>query len=331
MAQVRFLSDNSVELSAGYGGDDVAADRRLADAYSEAVVSIVDRAAPAVVSIGVGGADGAVGAGSGVIIAPDGYALTNDHVIAGQKQLRVRLTDGRQLPATVVGEDASTDLALIRVSASGLPFALLGLSAPLRVGQLVVAIGNPLGFSESVSAGIVSAKSRGLRSVDGRLIDNVIQHTAALNPGNSGGPLLTTTEEIVGINTAIIAGAQGIGFAVPSDTASWVIQELLHHGRVRRAQLGIKAFTRPIHRRFAHAYGIDQSTVIEVAEVLPDSPASRADIRKGDLIVQANGAELRSVDALLSALAENSAFREVEITLLRKGRKITARLAPIVP
>ena len=331
MAQVRFLSGNSVKSSAGHGGGDVAADRRLADAYSEAVVSIVDRAAPAVVSIGVSGADGAVGAGSGVIIAPDGYALTNDHVIAGQKQLRVRLTDGRQLPATVVGEDASTDLALIRVSASGLPFALLGASAPLRVGQLVVAIGNPLGFSESVSAGIVSAKSRGLRSVDGRLIDNVIQHTAALNPGNSGGPLLTTAEEIVGINTAIIAGAQGIGFAVPSDTASWVVQELLHHGRVRRAQLGIKAFTRPIHRRFAHAYGIEQSTVVEVAEVLPDSPASRADIRKGDLIIQANGAELRSVDALLSALAEDGAFSEVDITLLRKGRRINARLAPVVP
>jgi S1-C subfamily serine protease len=266
-----------------------------------------------------------------VIITPDGYALTNHHVVAGQKQVSVRLTDGRQIPATVVGEDASTDLALIRVSASGLPFALLGESAPLRVGQLVVAIGNPLGFSESVSAGIVSAKSRGLRSVDGRLIDNVIQHTAALNPGNSGGPLLTTAEEIVGINTAIIAGAQGIGFAVPSDTASWVVQELLHHGRVRRAQLGIKAFTRPIHRRFAHAYGIDQSTVIEVAEVLRDSPASRADIRKGDLIIQANGSELRSVDALLSALAENSAFREVGVTLIRKGRKITVRLEPIVP
>jgi S1-C subfamily serine protease len=331
MAQVRFLSGNSVDPSTRQGSDDAAADGRLADAYSEAVVAIVDGAAPAVVSIGVSGADGATGAGSGVIITPDGYALTNHHVVAGQKQVSVRLTDGRQIPAAVVGEDASTDLALIRVNASGLPFALLGESAALRVGQLVVAIGNPLGFSESVSAGIVSAKSRGLRSIDGRLIDNVIQHTAALNPGNSGGPLITTAEEIVGINTAIIAGAQGIGFAVPSDTASWVVQEFLHHGRVRRAQLGIKAFTRPIHRRFAHAYGIEQGTVIEVAEVIPDSPASRADIRKGDLIIQANGAELRSVDALLSALAENSAFREVGITLVRKGRKITVRLAPIVP
>jgi S1-C subfamily serine protease len=331
MAQVRFLAGNSAGSSAGPGSDEVAADRRLADAYSEAVVTIVDGAAPAVVSIGVSSADGAMGAGSGVIITPDGYTLTNDHVVAGQKQVRVRLTDGRQLPATVVGEDASTDLALIRVSAGGLPFARLGASAPLRVGQLVVAIGNPLGFSESVSAGIVSAKSRGLRSVDGRLIDNIIQHTAALNPGNSGGPLLTTAEEIVGINTAIIAGAQGIGFAVPSDTASWVIQELLHHGRVRRAQLGIKAFTRPIHRRFAHAYGIDQSTVIEVAEVLPDSPASRADIRTGDLIIQANGADLLSVDALLSALAEDAAFLDVDITLVRRGRKITTRLVPVVP
>jgi S1-C subfamily serine protease len=331
MAQLRFLSDGSIESSAGSGNDDDAADRRLADAYSEAVVGIVERAAPAVVSINVSSADGAMGAGSGVILTPDGYALTNDHVIAAQKRLRVRLTDGRQIPATVVGEDASTDLALIRVSASGLPFASLGRSAPLRVGQLVVAIGNPLGFSESVSAGIVSAKSRGLRSVDGRLIDNVIQHTAALNPGNSGGPLLTTAQEIVGINTAIIAGAQGIGFAIPSDTASWVIQELLHHGRVRRAQLGIKAFTRPIHRRFARAYGIEQNTVIEVAEVLPDSPAWHADIRAGDLIIQANGADLHSVDALLSTLANDGAFREVGITLIRKGRKLTVRLAPIVP
>jgi S1-C subfamily serine protease len=177
----------------------------------------------------------------------------------------------------------------------------------------------------------VSAKCRGLRSVDGRLIDNVIQHTAALNPGNSGGPLLTTAQEIAGINTAIIAGAQGIGFAIPADTASWVIQELLHHGRVRRAQLGIKAFTRPIHRRFARAYGIEQNTVIEVAEVLPDSPAWRADIRAGDLIIQANDGDLHSVDALLSTLANDGAFREVGITLIRKGRKLTVRLAPIVP
>jgi S1-C subfamily serine protease len=304
-------------------------DARALDAYSSVVVAVVERAAPSVVSVEVRGAR-AGGAGSGVLITPDGYAVTNHHVIAARDDVRVHLPDGRAVAAAVVGADPATDLALLRVHASALEFATLGSTKDLKVGQLVVALGNPLGFSETVSAGIVSAKGRVLRSVEGRLIDNIVQHTAPLNPGNSGGPLVTAAQEVVGINTAIIVAAQGIGFAVPADTATWVVTEILAHGRVRRAQIGIVARTRPIHRRFARAYGIDQDTVVEVMDIAADSPAKRAGLNKHDLVLAVNGAPVRSVDELLKALSRRDALERCGLTVARAGVRIELEIEPTV-
>ena len=304
-------------------------DARALDAYSSAVVAVVERAAPSVVAIEVRGARGG-GTGSGVLITPDGYAVTNQHVVAAGNNVRVHLPDGRAIAAAIVGGDPATDIALLRVHASALDFATLGSTKDLKVGQLVVALGNPLGFSETVSAGIVSAKGRVLRSVEGRLIDNIVQHTAPLNPGNSGGPLVTTAHEVVGINTAIIAAAQGIGFAVPADTATWVVTEILAHGRVRRAQIGIVARTRPIHRRFARAYELDQDTVVEAMEIADASPAKRAGLKTHDLVLAVNGAPVRSVDELLKALSRRDALERCRLTVARAGARIELEIEPTV-
>ena len=304
-------------------------DARALDAYSSAVVAVVERAAPSVVSIEVRGPRGA-GTGSGVLITPDGYAVTNQHVITARDNVRVHLPDGRMIAAAVVGGDPATDIALVRVHASALEFATLGSTKDLKVGQLVVALGNPLGFSETVSAGIVSAKGRVLRSVEGRLIDNIVQHTAPLNPGNSGGPLVTTAHEVVGINTAIIAAAQGIGFAVPADTATWVVTEILAHGRVRRAQIGIVARTRPIHRRFARAYELEQDTVVEAMDIADDSPAKRAGLKTHDLVLAVNGAPVRSVDELLKALSRRDSLERCRLTVARAGARIELEIEPTV-
>ena len=304
-------------------------DARALDAYSSAVVAVVERAAPSVVAVEVRGAR-AGGTGSGVLITPDGYAVTNHHVIAAGGNVRIHLPDGRVVAAAIVGGDPATDIALLRAHASALEFATLGSTKDLKVGQLVVAIGNPLGFSETVSAGIVSAKGRVLRSVDGRAIDNIVQHTAPLNPGNSGGPLVTTAHEVVGINTAIIAAAQGIGFAVPADTATWVVTEILTHGRVRRAQIGIVARTRPIHRRFARAYGLEQDTVVETMDIAADSPAKRAGLKTHDLVLAVNGSAVRSVDELLKALSRSDALERCRLTVARAGARIELEIEPTV-
>jgi S1-C subfamily serine protease len=304
-------------------------DARALDAYSTAVVAVVERAAPSVVSIEARGTRGG-GTGSGVLITPDGYAVTNQHVIAAGDNVRVHLPDGRTIAAAVVGGDPATDIALVRVHASALEFATLGSTKDLKVGQLVVALGNPLGFSETVSAGIVSAKGRVLRSVEGRLIDNIVQHTAPLNPGNSGGPLVTTAHEVVGINTAIIASAQGIGFAVPADTATWVVTEILAHGRVRRAQIGIVARTRPIHRRFARAYALEQDSVVEAMDIANDSPAKRAGLKTHDLVLAVNGEPVRSVDELLKALSRREALERCQLTVARAGARIELEIEPTV-
>ena len=223
-------------------------DIELLDAYSRAVVSVVESVGPAVVSISVGRkqdhleADH-VGAGSGVIIAPDGYILTNDHVVRNTKNLMIRLTDGTSLSAVLIGKDPATDLAVIRANSTYLPSSILGSSHRLKVGQLAIAMGNPFGFQSTVSTGVVSALGRALRSTKGRLIENIIQHTAPLNPGNSGGPLVDSSGKVVGINTAIIPMAQGIGFSIPANTARWVVSQILTHGRVRRGYIGEKYAT----------------------------------------------------------------------------------------
>jgi S1-C subfamily serine protease len=331
MATLRYLSNSDADRAPSPGAARARDDARLLDAYSNAVIAVVERAAPSVVSVEVRGKDArGGGAGSGVLITPDGYVLTNQHVVANAGSVRVHLPDGKSATASVIGGDAATDLAVLRVHASGLEFSTLGSTRDLKVGQLVVALGNPLGFSETVSAGIVSAKGRVLRSVEGRLIDNIVQHTAPLNPGNSGGPLVATDHEIVGINTAIIAAAQGIGFAVPADTAHWVVSEVLAHGRVRRAQLGIVARTRPIHRRFARLYDLEQDTVVEALEVTPGSPAGRAGLEAQDLVLAVDGRPVRSVDELLKALSDQRVFERVVLTVARAGARLELAIAPNV-
>jgi S1-C subfamily serine protease len=299
-------------------------DAEILDAYSRAVVSVVETVGPSVVGITTGRRasderEGPAGAGSGVIIAPDGYVLTNQHVVHGASRLDATLTDGRALEAILVGEDVSTDLALIRLGGTDLPAAVLGRSATLRVGQLVVAIGNPLGFQSTVSAGVVSARGRSFRSRGGRLIENVIQTDAALNPGSSGGPLVDSSGGVVGINTAIIAMAQGLGFAIPIDTATWVISELLAHGRVRRASLGLTAQTRPLDRPLGRRLGVTDPHVVEVVAVEPTGPAARAGLRQGDWLVSLDGRATTTVDELHRCLAAAVIGVPLAVGVIRDG------------
>jgi len=294
-------------------------DLELLDAYSRAVVTVVEAVGPAVVSI-IGGknqrqqATDQIGAGSGVIIAPDGYILTNDHVINSANTLKVKLTDGTGISATLIGTDPATDLAVI---ASYLPSSTLGSSDRLRVGQLVIAMGNPFGFQSTVSTGVVSALGRALRSTRGRLIENIIQHTAPLNPGNSGGPLVDSAGRVVGINTAIIALAQGIGFSIPTNTARWVVSQILTHGRVRRGFLGIAGRQRPLERRIVRFHGLNKNNAVEVLSVETGAPAALAGMQVGDLVVAINGADVQSVDDLHSFLSDWPIGQAVEIDIVR--------------
>src|ERR1700761_6457470 len=272
-----------------------ANDRELLDAYSNAVIDVVDRVGPAVVGLTIhtGEANGRsrAGTGSGVVVAPDGLILTNSHVAgaggnaAATSHIEVSTPEGQHLTARLVGDDPDTDLALIRiVEPVTLPAAPLGDSKKLKRGQLVIAIGNPLGFESTVTTGVVSALGRSLRSRNGRLIDDVIQTDAALNPGNSGGPLVSSRGEVVGINTAVIMGAQGICFAVAANTASFVLGELVRHGRVRRAFIGIAAQQIALPRRLRHAAGLDQERAVMASSVEPDGAGARAGLQGGDII-----------------------------------------------
>lgn len=309
------------------------ADLDLLDAYSRAVVGVVDAIGPAVVSV-TGpreasrsqGAPG--GSGSGVILAPDGYVLTNSHVVHGRRQLTVITRDGDALDATLVGDDPATDLALLRAQAGDLPFASLGESATLKVGQLAIAIGTPLGFHSTVSAGVVSATGRAMRGSEGRLIENVIQHTAPINPGSSGGPLVDSRGRVVGVNTAIIAGAQSIGFAVPADTARWVIAELMTRGRVRRAFLGLAVQARPLDRRLARAHDLLNDNALEIVGIGSNTPAQTAGLQVGDLLVSVNDHLLRSADDLHRFLARWPIGNPLNLTLVRGKECLTITLAP---
>src|SRR6267154_5619124 len=250
------------------------------DSYSRCVADIADRVGPAVVRVESGGPGRRGGLGSGVIIAGDGLILTNSHVVAGARRVRLALVDASEMEADVLGDDPDTDLALLRASLpAGTPSARLGDSKRLRRGHLVVAIGNPLGFESTVTAGVVSALGRSLRARSGRLIDDVIQTDAALNPGNSGGPLVASNGDVIGINTAVIVGAQGICFAVAANTASFVLGELVRHGRVRRAYIGIAAQQFTLSRRRQLAAGLAQESAVMIATVEPGSPADRAGLR----------------------------------------------------
>ncbi|HWA44833.1 MAG TPA: trypsin-like peptidase domain-containing protein [Hypericibacter adhaerens] len=304
------------------------ADEAPLDAYSRAVAGVVDRVGPAVVRVESGGQDRRGGIGSGVIIADDGLALTNSHVVAGSRRVRLVLTEGRETEAQVLGDDPDTDLALLRAELPrGTPAARLGDSKTLRRGHLVVAIGNPLGFESTVTAGVVSALGRSLRSQKGRLIDDVIQTDAALNPGNSGGPLVAASGEVVGINTAMIGGAQGLCFAVSSNTALFVVSEFIGHGRVRRAHLGIAAQTLPLPRRIAVATGAGPLAV-RIGEVETDGPAAKAGLKAGDIILMLDGLPVAGADDMIRLLGSERIGRAVEVAVLRHGRVEKVTLTP---
>src|SRR5258708_21971122 len=264
-------------------------DDDLLDAYSHAVVGAVDRVAPAVLHIQVEKNGRPAGGGSGVLFTPDGYALTNSHVIGGGERIRATSTDGRTSSATVVGDDPETDLAVLRLDGPVPAFARLGNSRRLRVGQLAIAIGNPFGFQHTVTAGVVSALGRSLRARSGRLIDSVIQTDAALNPGNSGGPLVNSLGEVVGINTAIIAGAQGICFSISSNTVEFVATRLIREGRVRRCFIGVAGQNVVLPRRLSRFHGLEQSSAVLVQSTGSGGPASRAGVLGGDIIIAADG------------------------------------------
>ncbi len=306
-------------------------DEDLLDAYSRAVISVVDKVGPAVVSVTVRqrahlrGPE-RDGSGSGVIFAPDGFILTNHHVIEHASQVEVGLTDGSTLTAEVAGADPATDLAVVRAGGSGLPAAELGDSAALRVGQLVIAIGNPLGFQSTVSTGVISALGRALRTRSGRLVDNIIQTDVPLNPGNSGGPLVDSRGRVIGVNTAIIAVAQGIGFAVPINTARWVVSELLTHGRVKRAHLGLAGQVRPLSRRVQRYFELAATTGVEVVSIEPNGPALRAGLRERDIIVAVNGKGVATVDDIHRALTGQSAGSPVTLAILRDGQRHELRV-----
>jgi S1-C subfamily serine protease len=310
-----------------------AADLELLDAYSRAVVGVTESVGAAVVSIirdpsAHSARQGQAGAGSGVVITPDGYILTNHHVVHGASRLSAIFTDGRTVPAAIVGEDSATDLAVIHVAAGGLPFARLGDSTKLRVGQLAIAIGNPLGFQSTVSTGVISALGRGLRSQEGRLIEDIIQHTAPLNPGNSGGPLVNSKAEVIGLNSAIIAVAQGIGFAIPANTAQWVVSHILVHGRVRRGYLGLAGRARPLDRRLARHHQLENSQAVEVVSLEPSGPAARAGLREGDFIVALAGQPVGSVDTMHRILAEHPPGEALTMAIVRGVGLRTLQIVP---
>lgn len=303
------------------GGDD-----DLLDAYSRAVVGVIEKVGPAVVSIGVKKQSaaprfGSEGAGSGVIIAPDGFVLTNNHVVEQAREIQVGLTDGNSFPAQIAGTDPATDLAIVRVVSGGLPTAELGNSDSLRVGQLVIAIGNPLGFQSTVSTGVISALGRALRSQSGRLIENVIQTDVALNPGNSGGPLVDSRGRVIGINTAMIFMAQGISFAIPVNTAKWVVSELIRHGQVRRAHLGLIGQVRPVSRAIQRQFSLPAASVVQVFSLEEKGPAYRAGLREGDLIIALNGDSIATIDDIHRLLADKPAGSPVDLTILRDGER----------
>jgi S1-C subfamily serine protease len=300
----------------------VPSEAEAMDAFSTVVVGVADALRPAVVNLRTG-TGGRGGSGSGVLFAADGYLLTNHHVVAGAKAVRVRLHDGTELAGRVVGNDPWTDLAVVQAEGSGLPVATLGDSATVRVGQLVVAIGSPLGFESTVTAGVVSALGRTLRSVSGHLVDNVIQTDAALNPGNSGGPLVDSRGRVIGINTAVIQPAQGICFAVPVDTAKTVLPQLMARGRVVRGYLGLHARQVPIAPDIARTFGLTQKTGVEIQLLEEDGPAENAGLWVEDVLVGYAGTPVAAVDDLHRLLTQLPVGDPQPVVLLRDGKRIT--------
>jgi S1-C subfamily serine protease len=318
-------------------------DAPLLDAYSKAVIRAAKAVSPAVVHIEVrvgNDGDGAQslgpqgrgergGTGSGFVFTPDGFVLTNSHVVHGAKQITAALPDGRRFQAQLVGDDPATDLAVIHIDDAGrLPFAVLGDSSALQVGQLAIAIGNPYGFQYTVTAGVISATARSFRGQGGRLIDNIIQTDAALNPGNSGGPLVDSNGEVIGVNTAVILPAQGLCFAIPSNTAAFVASQLMRFGRVKRSYIGLGGQDVPLPRRVVRFHHLDKETAVMVSTVEEHSPAAQAGVQDGDLIVEFDGQSVGRVDDLHRLLTEQRVGASYPLTVLRRLEKVTLRITP---
>jgi len=301
-------------------------DPELLDAYSQAVISVVESVSPAVISIQPRQADAGGGTGSGFVIASDGLVLTNSHVVNGRRQLLAVTADGDRVEAKVVGDDPATDLALLRLAAGDLPVAEVGDSSALRVGQLVIAMGSPFGLHSTVSTGVISALGRSMRARDGRLIENVVQHAAPINPGNSGGPLVDSRGRVVGINTAVIPIGQGIGFAVPSSTARWVVTELLEQGRVRRRQLGIVAVLCPLPRPLVRELDLFTDHGVEIVEVQRPSAADQAGLQPGDILIGLNGRVVASVDDVHRLLMAWPRDLALQAEIIRDGRLLSAQI-----
>lgn len=314
------------------GSQALAPDDELLDAYSQAVVRAVEAAGPAVVHIEVrspaGDGPRRGGSGSGFIITPDGFILTNSHVVHGAERIRVTMADGFQQEAELIGDDPGTDLAVIRMRSGDLPTAPLGDSSKLRVGQLAVAIGNPYGFQASVTAGVVSATGRSLRSGSGRLIDNVIQTDAPLNPGNSGGPLVDARGRVIGVNTAVILPAQGICFALAVNTAHYVAGRLIADGRIRRAYLGLGGQDVQLTREFVRQHDLLQDSALLVVSVESGSPAAAVGLQEGDLVVALDEIDVTGVDDLHRLLVEARIGRTCKLTVIRDGRTMEVVVVP---
>jgi S1-C subfamily serine protease len=311
-------------------------DAEALDAYSRAVVGVVENVGPAVVSISrarSSNARGAAGAGSGVSFTPDGYVLTNAHVAAGARalELEIGFTDGTTSQGRVVGVDHATDLAVVRTSEPASRHASFGDSGRLKVGQLVVAIGNPLGFSSTVSAGVVSALGRTMRARDGRAMEGIIQSDVALNPGNSGGPLVDSRGRVVGVNTAIILGAQGLSFSVPIDTAKWVVAELMTSGRVRRGWLGISAQNRPLSKELARRLGLSHASGVEISGFDDRGPAAKSGLRAGDLVVRIGTQRVESVDDVHRVLGQwrQASDGPLELEVVRDRKLVQLGVVPV--
>ena len=312
-------------------------DGALLDAYSQAVINSAKRASPAVVNIEVRqkahpshprrGPVG--GSGSGFLFTPDGLILTNSHVVHGADMIGVTLSDGRSYPAKLVGEDPDTDLAVLDVDAPDLSSVEFGDSGAIQVGQLAIAIGNPYGFQYTVTAGVVSNLGRSFRSQTGRLIDGIIQTDAALNPGNSGGPLVDSSGRVIGVNTAIIAGAQGICFAIPGNLAQFVAARLIRDGRIRRGYIGVAGQNVPLHRRVVRFYNLPVESGVMVTGIEPESPAAKTDLSEGDVIVEAAGHPIPSIDALHRMLTDERLGVAFPLTVIRRTEKLTVEVTPV--
>jgi len=323
---------HSVEFLAG---PQTLNDHVLLDAYSQAVVSAADRVSPAVVNVEVRqhvntsqGVREARGGGSGFVFTPDGFILTNSHVVHGAARIEVSLVDGRRDPATLIGDDPSTDLAVLRIEASDLAPVELGDSGQVRVGQLVIAIGNPLGFESSVTAGVVSALGRSLRSSSGRLIDDIIQTDAALNPGNSGGPLVSSDGRVVGVNTASIRPAQGICFAIGINTAKFVAGRLIRDGRIKRSYIGVVGQTISLPRNVVRFHALEQDRGILVLSVEPASPAAGGGVRERDIIIAFDGQRVSGIDDLQRLLTEVRIDALTRLVVLRGAEKLEIAVTP---